>query len=99
MLTSMRLPNLAYSLLGTSDQLVIQNWYLGTQYQVEEFRFSDGSVLTASQAQGQLQAQAQAVTLLSAMAFFNDGSVVNWADDLNARRPYTITEDFAVQQV
>ena len=46
---------------GTADKLVMQNWYLGGQYHVEEFRFSDGSVLLDTQVQ----------SLVSAMASFN----------------------------
>lgn len=46
--------NLEVLLTGTSDKLVLQSWYLGTQYQVEEFRFTDGSVLTNSQAQARV---------------------------------------------
>lgn len=45
---------------GTTDQLVVQNWYLGSQYHVEEFHFTDGSVLLDSQVQ----------SLVSAMATF-----------------------------
>ena len=54
--------NLVMSIRNTSDRLVIQDWYLGSQYQVEEFRFGDGSVLGASQAQA----------LVGAMAAFTD---------------------------
>lgn len=53
--------NLEALINGTSDKLVFQDWYLGNQYHVEEFRFSDGSVLTDAQVQG----------LVSAMAGFN----------------------------
>jgi Ca2+-binding RTX toxin-like protein len=53
--------NLEALINGTSDKLVFQDWYLGNQYHVEEFRFSDGTVLTDSQVQG----------LVSAMAGFN----------------------------
>ena len=41
-------------------KLVIQNWYLGSQYHVEEFRFSDGTVLLNTQVQ----------SLVSAMVVF-----------------------------
>jgi Ca2+-binding RTX toxin-like protein len=44
--------NLEMSLLNTTDKLVLQNWYLGSAYHVEQFRFSDGTVLTDTQAQG-----------------------------------------------
>ena len=53
--------NLEVSVLGTADKLVVQNWYLGSQYQVEEFRYADGSTVTNNQVAG----------LLSAMATFS----------------------------
>ena len=53
--------NLEVLLNGTADKLVIQNWYLGSPYQVEEFRFSDSTVLLNTQVQ----------SLVSAMASFN----------------------------
>jgi len=42
------------------DKLVLKDWYLGTQYHVEQFMFGDGSVLSDAQAQ----------SLVSAMAAF-----------------------------
>ena len=53
--------NLEVLLTGTADKLVVQNWYLGSQYHVEEFRFSDSTVLLDTQVQ----------SLVSAMASFN----------------------------
>ena len=53
--------NLEVSVLGTADKLVVQNWYLGSQYQVEQFRYADGSTVTNNQVAG----------LLSAMATFS----------------------------
>jgi len=52
--------NLEVLLNGTSDKIVVQNWYLGSQYQVEEFRFTDGTILTNGQAQGMVTAGASA---------------------------------------
>lgn len=44
--------NLEISIIGTSDKLVVKDWYLGIQYRVEEFRTADGGrVLTASNMQ------------------------------------------------
>ncbi len=63
--------DLIVSIRNTTDKLTVTGWYLGGQYQVEEFRFADGSVVTASQAQG----------LVSAMAAFGGGS---WAAMPNA---------------
>ena len=56
--------HLVASINGTADQLLVQDWYLGTQYRVEEFRFTDGSVLSDTQVQG----------LISAMAGFSAGT-------------------------
>ncbi len=53
--------NLEALLTGTSDRIVLQNWYAGAQYQVEQFRFTDGSVLTGAQAQAQVGAGAGAM--------------------------------------
>ena len=50
--------NLEMAIIGTTDKLVLQNWYAGTAYQVEEFRFSNGSVLSAQQAQAMVGAMA-----------------------------------------
>lgn len=41
-----------------ADKLVIQNWYTGSAWHVEEFRFTDGSILLDSQVQGLVQAMA-----------------------------------------
>lgn len=56
--------NLEVSIAGTSDKLIIKDWYLGSQYQVEEFKYSDGTTITSSQVAG----------LLSAMASFGGAS-------------------------
>jgi Ca2+-binding RTX toxin-like protein len=50
--------NLEMLIGATGDKLVFTNWYLGSQYHAEEFRFTDGSVLTDSQAQGLVGAMA-----------------------------------------
>ena len=51
--------NLEVSIIGTNDKLVIKNWYLGSQYQVEEIRTDDGSkVLLASDVQALVDAMA-----------------------------------------
>ncbi len=44
---------------GTTDKIVVQNWYLGSQYHVEEFRFDNGVVTDA-----------QVANLVSAMSSF-----------------------------
>ncbi len=51
--------NLEVSIIGTSDKLVIKDWYLGSQYRIEEIRTQDGNkVLLAADVQ----------TLVTAMA-------------------------------
>ena len=40
------------------DKLIVKDWYLGTQYRVEQFAFADGSVLTDTQVQGLVGAMA-----------------------------------------
>jgi len=65
---------------GTSDVLTLQDWYLGSKYHVEEFRFGDGTVLTDTQAQA----------LVSAMAAFSSSgttSSIASASDSSQRMP------------
>jgi myo-inositol-hexaphosphate 3-phosphohydrolase len=50
--------NLEVSVIGTTDKLVVQNWYLGSQYHVEQFKTSDGKTLLDSQVQNLVQAMA-----------------------------------------
>ena len=68
--------NLEVSLnANTTDKLVLQSWYLGNQYHVEEFRFTDGTVVLDSQVQG----------LLSAMAAFTAASAPSASDAVMGR--------------
>ncbi len=50
--------NLEVSVIGTADKMTISNWYLGSQYHVEEFKTSDGHTLLDSQVQNLVQAMA-----------------------------------------
>ena len=50
--------NLVVSIIGTSDQLTIQDWYRGTQYRVEQFKTATGETLLASQVQNLVNAMA-----------------------------------------
>ncbi len=53
--------NLEASIIGTTDKLVIQDWYLGADYRIEQFETTDGAdTLLASQVE----------ILVSAMASF-----------------------------
>jgi Ca2+-binding RTX toxin-like protein len=65
--------NLVVSIIGTADRMVVANWFLGQQYQVEQFvTDDDGRVLQASDVQSlvdamsQMQAPAPGQTTLSA---------------------------------
>jgi Ca2+-binding RTX toxin-like protein len=53
--------NLDVSVIGTADKFTVQNWYLGTQYHVEQFRTTDG---------GKVLLDSQVNALVSAMAAF-----------------------------
>ncbi|WP_217646061.1 calcium-binding protein [Collimonas sp. OK307] len=59
--------------MGTSDKATLTNWYLGSQYHVEQFKASDGKTLLDSQVQN----------MVSAMAAFSPP-----AADLARRRRY-----------
>ncbi len=50
--------NLVMSLHGSTDTLTVQNWYSGSQYQVEQIKASDGSTLLNSQVANLIQAMA-----------------------------------------
>ena len=57
--------NLNVSIIGTNDRFTLTNWYLGSQYRVEQFQTSDGKRLMDSQVQN----------LVSAMAAFTPPAV------------------------
>ena len=65
---------------ATADKLVIKDWYLGSQYHVEEFRFTDGATLLDSQVQGLITAMAQ-FGAVSALAAAETGSLTKQAHD------------------
>jgi Haemolysin-type calcium binding protein related domain/RTX calcium-binding nonapeptide repeat (4 copies) len=48
--------NLEVSVMGTSDKVTVNNWYLGTPYHVEQFITSDGKTLLDGQVQNLVQA-------------------------------------------
>ncbi|BAO29611.1 putative Ig domain-containing protein [Sulfuritalea hydrogenivorans] len=50
--------SLEASIIGTTDRLTVQNWYLGDQYHVEQFRTADGKLLLDSQVENLVQAMA-----------------------------------------
>src|SRR2546430_7433624 len=50
--------DLVVSIIGTSDQLSIQDWYRGSQYRVEQFKTADGATLLDSQVQNLVNAMA-----------------------------------------
>ncbi|MGA0608934.1 calcium-binding protein [Caldimonas sp. KR1-144] len=50
--------NLEAVLSNGADKIVVKDWYLGSRYHVEEFRFADGSVLLDSQVEALVSAMA-----------------------------------------
>lgn len=50
--------NLEVSIIGGTDTATLTNWYLGSQYHVEQFKTSDGKTLLDSQVQNLVQAMA-----------------------------------------
>ena len=50
--------DLDVSIIGTTDKLTVANWYLGSQYHVEQFKTDDGKMLLDSQVQNLVQAMA-----------------------------------------
>ena len=50
--------DLVASIIGTSDKLTVQNWYLGSANHVEQFRTADGSTLLDSNVQNLVNAMA-----------------------------------------
>jgi Ca2+-binding RTX toxin-like protein len=51
--------NLEVSIIGTLDKLTFENWYLGEQYHVEQFKTANNKVLLDSQVDVLVQAMAQ----------------------------------------
>lgn len=50
--------DLEVSIIGTTDNTTLSNWYLGDQYHVEQFKTSDGKTLLDSQVQSMVSAMA-----------------------------------------
>ncbi len=50
--------NLELSVIGTTDKLTVQNWYLGSEYRVEQFKTADGKLLLDTQVEQLVQAMA-----------------------------------------
>lgn len=50
--------NLEALISGTADRLIVKDWYLGKARHVEEFRFSDNSVLTDARVENMISAMA-----------------------------------------
>jgi trimeric autotransporter adhesin len=53
--------NLELGIVGTVDKLTVSNWYLGSQYHVEQFKTADGKTLLDSQVQNLVNAMASIV--------------------------------------
>lgn len=50
--------NLEVDIIGTSDKFTLTNWYLSSQYHLEQFKTSDGKTLLDSQVQNLVSAMA-----------------------------------------
>ena len=50
--------NLEIQIIGTSDRMVVQNWFSGSQYRVEEVKAGDGKVLSDANVQNLVNAMA-----------------------------------------
>ncbi|MDP1734100.1 MAG: calcium-binding protein, partial [Sulfuritalea sp.] len=50
--------NLEASIIGTTDKLTVENWYLGSNYHIEQFKTADGKLLLDSQVENLVQAMA-----------------------------------------
>ncbi|MDP2821072.1 MAG: calcium-binding protein [Sulfuritalea sp.] len=50
--------NLEASIIGTTNKLTVENWYLGSDYHVEQFKTADGKLLLDSQVENLVQAMA-----------------------------------------
>jgi Ca2+-binding RTX toxin-like protein len=50
--------DLEAGIIGTADKAIVQNWYLGNQYHVEQIKSGDGKVLQDSRVDPLVQAMA-----------------------------------------
>jgi Ca2+-binding RTX toxin-like protein len=50
--------DLEVSIIGTADKATVQNWYLGSQYHVEQLKTDDGKLLLDSDVESLVQAMA-----------------------------------------
>ncbi|MBL8328769.1 MAG: hypothetical protein JNJ71_07940 [Rubrivivax sp.] len=58
--------SLEVSLLGRSDKLVVKDWYLGSQYRIEQMLLNDGTAVSLN----------QAANLVAAMASFDQPAAI-----------------------
>ena len=49
---------LEVSIIGTTDKATMQNWYVGSQYHLEQFKTTDGKTLLDSKVQDLVSAMA-----------------------------------------
>lgn len=50
--------DLEASIIGTTDKLTVENWYLGTSHHIEQFKTADGKLLLDTQVENLVQAMA-----------------------------------------
>ncbi|MFT5426504.1 MAG: Ca2+-binding RTX toxin-like protein, partial [Gammaproteobacteria bacterium] len=75
LLLERNLDDLRVTQLGTTDTIDIQDWYLGSEFQTEIFRDSQGSALMNTQVD----------QLIQAMASFSVDTGLNWSDAAQQR--------------
>ena len=50
--------SLEVDIIGTNDNMIVKDWYLGSQYQVEQIKTSDGKTLLNKDVQKMVEAMA-----------------------------------------
>lgn len=73
--------------IGGSGSLVVQDWYLGAAYQVEQFRWSDGTISSAAQMEARAATASVANWALRSLGFSNWVRRAVFDDDAEAHQP------------
>jgi len=67
-LFTFKVPDKAFECIAAGDVLNIADWFKGNAYQVDQFKFSDGTILTATQLEALGYENAQALTFSANLA-------------------------------
>ncbi|MDK2126924.1 calcium-binding protein, partial [Parachitinimonas caeni] len=73
--------HLEVQLKGTTDKLVIQNWYGGSQYRVERFKFSDGTTLSDVDAQARAAGSGEMISDAAPSVSVSETCPAQWQDE------------------